>query len=232
MRMRPWQSRFGTIAMEGMLGMEFDLAMTDMLLTTTRAVRKRLDFGRPVSRETILECLEIAVQAPSGGNRQTWRWLIVDDPLQKAALAEFYRRGMASYENPGTRDSSTSRSNLNAAVRSGAEWLAEHLDKVPALVIPCLEGRPSARMSDAQVSSYYGSIFPAIWSFQLALRSRGLGSTITTVHLMHEDGVAQLLGIPANIKQVAMLPVAYTKGTDFKQAARPPLAEITHWNRW
>lgn len=209
--------------------MIFDIAMTDELLATTRAVRKRLDLDRPVAREVIIECLELAVQAPTASNSQNWRWVVVDDPAKRAGLAEIYREGARGYFTRAGRDSADAQTRR---VYESAAWLAENMEKVPVLVIPCLEGRPSPDTPLMALGSMYGSIFPAVWSFQLALRARGLGSALTTLHLLHEQEAAKLLGIPDNILQVAMLPVAYTKGTDFKRAARPPVSEITHWNGW
>jgi nitroreductase len=210
--------------------MEFDLAMTDELLATTRAVRKRLDLDRPVPREVIMECLELAVQAPTGSNSQGWRWVVVEDAAKRAAIAELYRTSFMAYNalRPGLegRDAQTER------VIGSAMWLAENMARVPLLLIPCIEGRIESETPLARVASVYGSIFPAVWSFQLALRARGLGSTLTTLHLVHEKQIGELLGLPDDVMQVALLPVAYTKGTDFKRAARPPVSEITHWNGW
>ena len=211
--------------------MKFDLAMTDVLLATTRSVRKRLDLDRPVPRELILECLELAVQAPTASNSQKWRWVIVDDPKLRAALADLYRRAAKDYLTRATAASAQSDPQT-ARVYESATWLADHLEKVPVFVIPCLEGRPEAAAPPAMLSAIYGSIFPAIWNFQLALRARGLGSTLTTLHLAHEREAAGLLGMPDNVLQVALLPVGYTKGTDFKRAVRPPVTSITHWNAW
>ena len=212
--------------------MEFDLAMTDALLATTRAVRKRLDLDRPVPREVILQCLELAVQAPTGSNSQNWRWIVVDDAGKRAALAELYRTAGRGYLTSAAADAAAQGNGQTARVMESALWLADNMDKVPVLVIPCVEGRPPENAPPAVNVGYYGSIFPAVWNFQLALRARGLGSTLTTLHLIDERAVAELLEIPDNIQQVAMLPVAYTKGTDFKRAARPPVSEITHWNGW
>lgn len=209
--------------------MNFDIAMTDELLATTRAVRKRLDLDRAVPREVIMECLELAVQAPTASNSQNWRWVVVDDPDKKAALADLYRTGaMGYFARAGRADADAQ----TARVYDSASWLAQNLEKVPVFVIPCLEGRPTAETPLMAVGSMYGSIFPAVWSFQLALRARGLGSALTTLHLLHEQEAAKLLGIPDDILQVALLPVAYTIGTDFKRAARPPVSTITHWNEW
>lgn len=209
--------------------MEFDLAMTDELLATTRAVRKRLDLDRPVPREVILQCLELAVQAPTASNSQSWRWLVIDDPAKRLALAEIYRKGAMPYLAAPLRQD---ESGQTERVRDSAQWLAENLEHVPVHLIPCVEGRPPEGAPAIMMAGLFGSIFPAVWSFQLALRARGLGSALTTLHLLHEREAAELLGLPANVMQVALLPVAYTKGTDFKRAARPPVSGITHWNGW
>ncbi|MFA7601788.1 MAG: nitroreductase family protein [Novosphingobium sp.] len=212
--------------------MEFDLVMTDALLATTRAVRKRLDLDRPVPREVILECLELAVQAPTASNSQSWRWIVVDDPAKRAALADIYRKGALPYLSSPLGRADGDDGGQTERVRSSALWLAENLERVPALVIPCVEGRPPAGAPPMITAGVYGSIFPAVWSFQLALRARGLGSALTTLHLLHEQEAAGLLGLPDNVMQVALLPVGYTRGTDFQRAARPPVSGITHWNGW
>ena len=212
--------------------MKFDLAMTDELLATTRAVRKRLDLERPVSRATILECLELAIQAPSGGNRQTWRWMIVDDAALKAAIAEIYKAEAVKYFEQAGAEEASKHNDQVARIYSSSSWLAENLGRVPAFVIPCVEGQPDADPRPFMISAYYGSIFPAIWSFQLALRARGMGSTLTTLHLNQERRVAEMLGIPDGVAQIALLPVAYTKGTDFKRASRLPAETVAHWNSW
>lgn len=204
--------------------MEFDLAQTDALLSTTRAVRKRLDFEREVPDDVLLECLQLAVQAPTGSNRQGWRWMVVRDAEKKQALADLYNDAGGAYlaEQAEQVDSGTQ----TGRVMSSATYLAERLHEVPVMVIPLIIGR----VEDEGVSAagLFGSIIPAIWSFQLALRSRGLGSCYTTLHLGNEAEAAELLGIPPHMTQAAMLPVAYTKGTDFQRAARPPVAEITY----
>ncbi len=209
--------------------MEFDVAMTDELLATTRAVRKRLDLQRAVPREVIDECLELAVQAPTGSNSQGWRWLVVDDAGKREALAELYRKGAEGYLSTAAGQAPKGQTKR---VFESALYLMEHLHEVPVHVIPCVAGRPGEGASIVEVGSLFGSIFPAVWSFQLALRARGLGSALTTLHLLHEREAAALLGIPDNVLQVALLPVAYTLGTDFKRASRPPVAKITHWNQW
>lgn len=206
----------------------FDLSETDRLLSTTRSVRRRLDLTRPVEREVLLDCVRLAVQAPTGGNAQGWRWLIVDDADTKAALGDLYKRMadryLSSYRS-GEMTEQTTR------VIDSADYLAEILGQVPAMVIPCIKGR-LADTSPISASSFYGSIIPAVWSFQLALASRGLGTCYTTLHLAHEAEARDLLGIPDTITQVALLPVAYTTGGDFKPATRGPVEHITYFNRW
>jgi nitroreductase len=210
--------------------MEFDLAMTDELLATTRAVRKRLDLDRPVPRAVIMECVALSMQAPTGSNAQGWRWVLVDDPEKRAALAEIYRSSAGDYL--ATAAAATKGKGQIGRVLDSAVWLMENLDKVPVLAIPCIEGRFAPEAPLAMQASQFGSIYPAVWSFQLALRARGLGSTLTTLHLIKEQEAAQLLGLPDSITQVAMLPVAYTRGTDFKRAERPGPETITHWDGW
>ena len=212
--------------------MQFDLNQTDELLATTRAVRKRLDLERPVPRDVINECLELAVQAPTGSNSQTWRFLCVEDADKRAALAELYRKGAQDYLTAAGEQAEESGDEQTKRVFSSAVYLMDNLQHVPLHVIPCVAGRPDPKTPLPMLGGMFGSIFPAVWSFQLALRSRGLGSALTTLHLLHEKEAAELLGIPDNILQVALLPVGYTKGTDFKRAQRPPVANVTHWDQW
>jgi len=209
----------------------FDLSVTDNLLSTTRAVRKRLDLAREVPREVILECIALSQQAPTGSNSQTWRWVVVGDAGKRKAIADIYKEGGTQYlemarKNLSDGDAQTHR------VYDSAFWLMDHLHEVPLHVIPCVVGRLPEGAPNVMSASVYGSIFPAVWSFQLALRSRGLGSTLTTLHLFQEDAVAKLLGIPEGVAQVALLPVAYTRGDDFRPAPRRPLEEISYWNSW
>jgi nitroreductase len=208
-----------------------DVANSDLLLSTTRSVRKRLDFDRPVEREVLLECLELAVQAPTASNRQTWRWMIVADPDLKFQIAELYREAAMPYLRESHASAAAGGDGQDKRVFDSALYLAENLEKVPAFVIPCIaEDLKEKDRNGAFVAA--GSIVQAAWSFQLALRARGLGSTWTTLHLHHAKAAAELLGIPAGVTQVSLIPVAYTKGLDFRPARRPPVAEITHWDRW
>ena len=206
-----------------------DVANADLLLSTTRSVRKRLDFERPVERETLIECLELAVQAPTASNRQLWRWMIVTDPELKKKIADIYREQGMDYLREGLAEAADDSSQLR--IKDSALYLAENFEKAPAYVIPCIEEDLRGKSGTASIGTL-GSIIQAGWSFQLALRARGLGSTWTTLHLGDAKAVADLLGIPDGITQVALIPVAYTKGTNFRPAKRPPVSEITYWNHW
>ncbi|MDQ6837285.1 MAG: nitroreductase family protein [Actinomycetota bacterium] len=204
-----------------------DSAVTDHLLATTRSVRKRLDLDRPVEPERVLECLRLAVQAPTASNTQTWRWMVVTDADKRAALARIYRESGEAY----LRDAADKAQGQDRRVLESALHLSETLERVPVHVIPCIEGRADGA-TNAKAAGFYGSIIPAAWSFMLALRSRGLGSAWTTLHLRGEKEAAELLGIPDDVTQVALLPVAYYTGEDFKPASRPPVEDITYWDGW
>lgn len=206
----------------------------DEVATTTRAVRKRLDLDRPVEPEVITECLRIAMQAPTGSNAQSWRFVVVTDPEKRAALAECYRVGWETAYGGGAAAMARvpeERRAQQERVRSSSQYLADNLHRVPVHVIPCGLGRPREGTAAAW-PGFLGSVIPAVWSFQLALRSRGLGSVYTTLHLFEAAKAAQVLGIPDNVTQVALIPVAYTLGTDFKPATRRPVEEVTYWNGW
>jgi nitroreductase len=205
-----------------------DISSVDELLTTTRAVRKRLDLTRPVDRDVILECVRLAMQAPTASNAQDWRWLVVVDADKRAAIAEIYRSIGAEYLASAAANASDPQTQR---VYQSALGLTETLAEVPVHVIPCLQGRFDGNDQLAAASAW-ASIIPAGWSFLLALRSRGLGSVWTTMHLAKEREVGEILGIPATATQAALFPVAYTIGTDFRPAARPPAETITFWNTW
>lgn len=215
--------------------MEFDLTQTDALLSTTRSVRKRLDLEREVPDDVLLECLQLAVQAPTGSNQQGWRWMVIRDAEKRLALAEIYRRAGGDYLAAAAAGDPTTDTQIGRVLNS-ASYLAANLEHVPVFVIPLIIGRLDQAAEDARgggsitgaAAGLMGSILPAVWSFQLALRSRGLGSCLTTLHLGLEQEAATLLGIPDHMTQAGLLPVAYTKGTDFKAAERPPVSEITY----
>ena len=205
------------------------------LLTTTRAVRHRLDLDRPVDPALLRRCVEIALQAPSGRNEQGWNFVIVTEPERRAALAELWRRGL------GQGDSPMSEAALRRAYRtpgsmekvwSGLRHLAANLHRAPALVVPCIEGRTDGLGADRQASRW-ASLLPAVWSFMLAARLHGLGTVWTTGNMAVEREVAELLGIPYDsVMQAAVIPVAHTIGTEFTPAPRVPVDEVLHWNKW
>lgn len=194
------------------------------LLTTTRAVRKRLDLGRPVERGLLEECVSIATQAPAGGNRHRYRFVLVDEAEQREALAEVYRRAFAAYLERTQA--------ATGLLLESARHLAEHLHEVPAIVIPCMTGRVEHLTTAREQSGYWGSVYPAVWSFMLAARERGLGTALTTMHLAYEAECASILGIPFDaVTQVCLLPVAHTVGDDFSRATRKGGPFFT-WNAW
>jgi nitroreductase len=205
-----------------------DIATVDELLTTTRAVRKRLDLERPVGRQVILDCIRLAMQAPTASNAQDWRWLVITDADKRAAIADIYRSIGSAYLPQAVKGESDPQTRR---VYAGALALTETLARVPVHVIPCLDNRID-NSSTLTAASAWASIIPAGWSFLLALRSRGLGSVWTTMHLAREREVAKLLDIPETATQAALFPVAYTIGTDFRPAKRPPAEAITYWDSW
>lgn len=210
----------------------------DELLTTTRAVRRRLDFDRPVDPTVLRECLAIAIQAPTGSNRENWHFVVVTDEGKRAALAELYRRAWAAYrvrpDAAHARAEGDGRAEQMKRVVDSAEFLAANLERAPVHLVPAIEGRlVAASYSNVAAASQFGSILPAVWNFMLAARSRGLGTAWTTLHLAFEREAAEILRIPyEQVTQVALVPVAYTRGARFHPAERRPLDEVLHWNGW
>jgi len=215
--------------------MTIDRVATDKLLTTTRSVRKRLDLSREVEPQVIQDCIDIAMQAPTGTNAQNWAFVVITDPAKKKFIADAYRSGgemMAGSGYPPPLEPGDPREHVMPKVMESAGYLGEILEQVPVFVIACVRGRvESVPMVIAQASTY-GSILPAAWSFMLALRSRGLGTAWTTIHLFQEQAISELLGIPADWTQTVLFPVAYYTGDDFKPAHRLPSDTMTHWDSW
>ena len=214
----------------------------DELLSTTRAVRKRLDFDRPLSMDVVKECMELAVQAPTGSNSQSWQFVFVTDSEKRAKIGELYRQAFSLYKEmpmaihklhseSGDKDLTDSQERS----ASSADYLGENMGKVPVMMIPCIAGRTDNTEGNNVLaqSALFGSIIPAAWSFMLAARARGIGTAWTTLHLMHEREIAELIGIPYDeFMQIALIPLAYTKGTSFKPAYRPDVENIMHVDKW
>ncbi|QBD76249.1 nitroreductase [Ktedonosporobacter rubrisoli] len=212
-----------------------DLSL-DELLSTTRSVRKRLDFTRPVEPELINECLELAVQAPTGSNRQQWHFIVVTDQEQRKALGAVYKKGWQVYQQRLLASGATATRAANEEtmkrVHDSSTYLSDHMHEAPVLIVPCFYGRLNTLETSAQASTW-GSILPAVWNFMLAARARGLGTCWTTLHLLYEQEAAQVLSIPyEEVTQAALIPVAYTLGTDFRPGPRMPMDKIIHHNRW
>jgi nitroreductase len=221
--------------MAGMPRLNLD---ADTLLSTTRAARKRLDFDRPVEDDVLRECLELAVQAPTGSNAQNWQWVVVTDAERRKALGDVYRRAFDIYEQMPQNAASIyggsdpGRVAQQDRVMDSARYLADRMGEVPAMLIPCLNMRIDGAPNLA-AASMYGSVLPGAWSFMLAARERGLGTSWTSLHLMFEEEAAAIVGIPfAEVTQLALIAVGYTKGTEFKPATREPLDTVVHWNAW
>jgi nitroreductase len=208
------------------------------LLSTTRAVRKRLDFEREVPKELIRECVAAALQAPSGSNNITMQFVVVTDPAKRQAIADEYAKGWAMYANaPAFAGAVVKETDAEKAqqgrVVDSATYLAENMGKSPALIVCCNKGPRLDNLPAMASASMLGNILPATWSFMLAARNRGLGTAWTTIHLMHEKAVGEILGIPYDtVQQVCLTPLAYTVGTDFKPALRPDPETIMHWDTW
>jgi nitroreductase len=208
---------------------DIDVAAADHLLTTTKQVRQRLDLTRPVPRELLLDCIDVASHAPMGGNQERNRWLVVDDPQLRAGIAEPYQAVGRPYLAAGAGGPTTDR---QQRVVESASFLVDHIAEVPAMVISMRLDRLAEGAANFEVAGYHGSVAPGVWSFQLAARARGLGSAWTTFHLVHEAQIAELLGIPPTVTQIALLPVAYYTGDSFHPAPRRPAREITYFNGW
>jgi nitroreductase len=208
----------------------------DELLTTTRAVRKRLDLNRPVPEALVRECLEIALQAPSGSNRQTWQWLVVTDAEKRRAIGAIYRRAVeadlsSEWAAGKLHADDPDRAPVQRRVGDSVAYLGEHMGEVPVLLLPCLKvGKGS--LAAGNQAGLWGSLLPAVWSYMLAARARGLGTAWTTLHLDFEAEVAELLDLPDGVVQAALIPTAYYTGDTFSPAPRQPLDEVLHIDRW
>jgi nitroreductase len=220
----------------------FDLTEVDRLLTTTKAVRRRLDLTRPVPREVITECIRLATYAPSASNAQEWHWVVVDDAAQRQLVGDHYRKCTESGVATILAAKEAEGDKAGVRISESVLYLASRMADVPVIVIPCYDvgaavdrynrllGRSDAPLG--MPAAMYASILPAVWSFQLAVRSRGLGSTLTTAHQSDQATMARILGIPATWEQVALIPVAYTTGGDFRPSPRRPVEDSIVWNHY
>lgn len=207
--------------------MDLDPSRIDEVLATTRAVRRRLDLERPVDNQILLDCIDLAEQAPTGGNLGSRRWIIVRDPAVKAQLGELYRESALPFMSAAA-EKLRGTGHPQERVMESAVHLAEHLSEVPAIVIPTIIGRHDG----GSRPGLFDSVIQAAWSFCLALRARGLGTTWVTAALQDEAKVKEILGIPEHMTEIVLFPVAYTKGTDFRRAPRRPAREITYFDRF
>jgi nitroreductase len=206
----------------------------DELLSTTRSVRKRLDFDRPVPLELVKESIEVALQAPTGSNQQGWHWIVVTDAEKRARIGEYYRQSYDRYANSTAAAARTAalseeRQAVQGRVRTSSQYLADRMGEVPVHVIACIT---ATDLPAGNQAGLWGSLLPAAWSYQLAARARGLGSAWTTLHLAYEKEVAELIGIPPEVRQGVLLPTAYFTGETFKPAPREPVEKVLHVDSW
>ncbi len=210
--------------------MELNVEMCDLLLTSTRSVRKRLNMNKAVPKKLVEECLNIAVQAPSATNTQKWRFFVFSKAEKKNVISRYYKKSFSIYLSDAKKNRNVNtKSTNNAKIIESAKFLADNMEKVPLFLLFCVEGAID-KASLGQQASGYGSILPAAWSFMLAARSRGLGCCWTTLHLRYADQVAAELSIPKGLTQVALLPVAFYSGSSFKKAKRQPLETVVTWD--
>lgn len=220
----------------------FDLDQIDRLLTTTKAVRRRLDLERPVDPDVVVECIRLASYSPNASNAQEWHWVVVTDPDLRAAVGEQYRKTTAPVVSTMLAAKEAAGDEHGARISRSILYLADHMGEVPVLVIPCYDveaaGKRYGRLigpereANEMESGMYASVYPAVWSFLLALRSRGLGSVLTTAHQSDQPAMAEILGLPPTWDQTALLPVAHTTGGDFKPSRREPVEDSIVWNRY
>lgn len=208
--------------------MDYDLASVDYILTTTRSVRKRLDLTKAVDENVVSQCLEIAIQAPTGSNAQGWKWLIVTNKQKIAKIGEFYKKSFLAYASSGSGPKKVDPNQQKRVVDSSM-FLAEHMSEVPMLIFACVKGQAP---NNAMAAGLFGSIIPAAWSLMLSLRARGIGAAWTTLHLVYEKECNEILGIPENITTAVMLPVGYFTGETFKKAKRLPVKDVVYWDSW
>lgn len=219
----------------------FDLDTVDRLLTTTKAVRRRLDLTRPVDRDTIVECIRLASYSPNASNAQEWHWVVVDDPDLRSQVGEQYRRCTVPVVTTMLETKEAAGDEAGARISRSIIYLAERMAQVPVLVIPCYDVAAAStrygtligpeRATAEMEPGMFASVYPAVWSFLLALRSRGLGSTLTTAHQSDQPAMAEILGLPPTWFQTALIPVAHTTGGDFVPSPRDPVADTIVWNR-
>lgn len=199
--------------------LDLNLASVDEVLGTARSVRRKLDFERPIPQSVLYDCIDLATQAPTGLGGESWRFVVVDAPEQKLAIANIYRAVLEDIQRE-----------RGITLKPTQHALADRLHEMPAMVFVCAEGKPGTDLS-GQVA-FYGSILPAAWSLMLAFRARGIGCTWTSLLSSRQEAVAEALGIPETVTQTVMLPIGYCKGAKLRRAARLPAAEVTYWNSW
>tara|TARA_B110000196_G_C20898373_1_gene544722 strand:+ start:39 stop:677 length:639 start_codon:yes stop_codon:yes gene_type:complete len=191
----------------------------DHYLSTVRSVRRRINFDKQIDDSVILECINIAVQAPTGRGDEGWRFLVVKNRGLKERVAFIYEEVLLSFI-----------AEVGTPMKKSHQALIDRLSDFPSLIFVCKEGVPET--SFASQAAYFGSVLPAAWSLMVALRSRGIGSTWTTLLSSRHEEVAEVLGMPSSARQVVMLPVGYTLGAVLKKADRKDAATVSFLDSW
>ncbi len=200
---------------------QMHLQIVDEVLSTARSVRRRIDFDKVIDRSVLLDCINVAVQAPTGLSGENWRFVVVDESNRKAQVAKIYQDVLM-----------TLLDERKVPLKPTHKALVERLHEIPAMIFVCVEGAPPTENLAAQVA-YFGSILPAAWSLMLALRARDIGTTWTTLLSGRQQEIADILSMPTNNAiQTVMLPVGYTLGAVMRRADRLSAEQVTFWNSW
>ncbi len=204
--------------------MSSDISLMEAL-STNRAIRRFRP--EPVPDEAIERVLDAAIRAPTGGNRQNWRFLVLRDSAVRAQVGDLYRQSFHEVYTPERiRQANTAQT---ARVLRSAVYLADHMGhEPPVLILACLESTPGAPPANRTAGS---SIYPAVQNLMLAARGLGLGTCLTTLHTRREAEIKALLGIPEHVDTYALIPLGYP-ATAFGPVTRQPVAAVTFHDRW
>jgi nitroreductase len=202
----------------------------DLLEALHSTPSRRFLSTEPIPDDVIWALLDAAIRGPSGGNQQSWGWVVVTDPATKATIAGWYREGwQKTYGHRRDEILAADPSTAAMSRRSflAAEHLAEHLEDAPVWIFPVL--RHAAGGTSPRLGS---SIYGAVQQLILAARAYGIGTTLTTLYSGHENDVRELLGLPADAMTMALLPLGYPAQGRWAEPKRHPVDSVVHWNRW
>ena len=197
------------------------------VMSTQRAMRRLKP--DPVPDSAIRQILSMAVYAPSGGNRQSWSFVVVRDPAKRARLGELYRGAWGElsklpYYAAAAKEPPDSPA---GKLLASARHLSEHLGEAPVLILACIALEQGA----SPTLTTGASIYPAVQNLMLAARELGIGTCLTTIHKYRDKEVKELLGIPAHVETAALIPLGYPRGR-FARPARRPVQEVAYADAW